>query len=375
MSDKEKKQLEEELKLVVEQIIKETFDNHKMALLKEDDGGDGGDYSGAGGYDWSGYGGGGDAMGGSRTGPGSLYHIFIDPLVDIGKTTAYGVESLTAKTWYMFRTLVRGVAAVLNPFQEAEFNDIEDDEKRTLEAVNAHYKQVLDANMAVLQDNDFWGVFCMLYPEMFMAEKFVQKAPWWTADILRVIGLRGASQKIRNTLFGMRRFMKQTEYKYEKYGEMSDTTGDIARPGSAETKYAAAKGTTDEMADYLNSALKDPGLRQEIRNSEYVQKTKRSGTEMTLARVRDFMAIKSFADLSKYLSKAEGFQDLKNKVSGLEKQGVPGPELEKIKKNLLVAAKKEYKGFYTRKLQGLLQQNPDPLVAKVLQDIRQLPVI
>lgn len=340
-------------KLLMEEFIEETV----KAALSEQDGGDYGDLGVYGG-DYGGYGGGGDT-----SSSGQLYKTFIQPFVDVGKTLAYGIERLSAQTQTVVKGILAGLPTLFIPGLEYDYKQFRAEEAEKVNKIKERYKEVLGRNWEALQSNDAFGFAFLLEPSVVLGANLALKAPEIALSILDI--LSGGYDRVREIA---RQFHVPVGFRGP-----GETGTNPSGEGGGKHHFSEQAINKKQLGQAIQNLLKDKNLAQRIDNNPVVKQGRQDAINLSVDRVKQFMAAKTYDELMKLAPNAVG--KVTAAVAQNEKQGKMAPQEDANAKAVLVPQlKQQFKDFYIKKLNDEAKGDPTlkPFVQNAVKQIQAL---
>ncbi len=326
----------------------------KKAFLSEDyDGGYGdyGDYGGGGG----GYGGGHDA--GNIRGLGGIAGMFLNPLLDVGRTAMKTVKGTAIKLKNFGAGVVSSIiAGALPSFMTAdknnkggktvsgEFNKFRTKDQRELAALEGQYKDVIERTRSALANDDVWGITFLLDPVSVIAASLVSKAPGVAFGVLDAASAGMAT----NILNRIRRPTSVNPYNYYDHDDHGGWKKHVGYLG--EETEEQIKADPKEVAKVAN----DPRIIHALEGSKMIQDMKAAGARILADRANSILNAKTVEEMSRALGKNIQ-QDIE---TAIKKDNIKQSDHNKFIQDFLLSLKQEFKTKYIQQLNAMAASNP-----------------
>lgn len=320
-----------EIKKIINEAVKE-------AIL-EYDGGDDGGYGDLGLY---GDGGGGYGAVAGASGKNSPAGIFLDPLLDIGRTALWGAKTLSSKLKYSIKALGKGLFAGLTPNLTSNaknasdvFDKIKGEETKVLSDIDKEFAEVLKRNWDALNGNDVWGIAFLLNPGALIGAKLLQKAPGASIELLDSLTAGSASAAFR----GISNTLQEELNNHQE-----------ATPQEATVKFNAAKN--------------------KLKDSPVVKNLAKAAQKILLQRAQKVLLSKTKDELSKVLNK--NIDQVINQLAIQNK--IPNDKILQFETTAIKQIKEEFRNEYILGLEKLLKTNSESasFIQQTINTIKQI---
>ena len=332
-----------------DKLLKIISEGAREAIFEYDGGDDGigpdqsNGYAGLGLQDAEGYGGAG-GYNNNSSGKNSLAGIFLDPLLDIGKTAMWGAKTLSSKLKYSIKSIAKGLFQGLSPNLSGDsknsvgnvFDKIKQEELKDLGNIDKEFADVLKRNIEVLQGNDVWGISFLLNPGALIAAKLLQKAPGASIELLDSLTGGSATQAIQG---------------------ISNTLREDLNNGKP-TEQDAKKAWASKV------------VQDKLKSSESVKKLGQLATKILIDRAKGILLSKTKEELSTFLKK-----DINKLIIQFATQNKINQEnIPKFENEIIRNIKEEFKENYISGLNQMLSQNPQGqlYINQAINAIKQL---
>lgn len=306
-------------------------------------------------------------------GDNALYNTFIQPFVDVGTTTAYGIEKLSSQVQTVFQGFLYGLPTLIMPFLEFDYEKFREEEKETIEAIKKKYEKTLQTNFEAITSNDAFGVAFLLSPYNVLAAQLAVKAPERALQVLDI--LTGGS----DILAGLRKSLAGVasigfhDPGHHPAGAWSGGGGGYG--GDFDGGMYEAAGAPREASRQMQQALKDKKLYQAVQKSPIATQMRRDGVKVVVDHIKKFMSITDYDQLRKMAQGDVGFNQIGQKLGQLNQSGqIPAKDNAVVTAALVPQVKKAYKDFWISHLQKLSDQYPEAR-AELAAGIREVQTL
>jgi hypothetical protein len=299
-------------------------------------------------------------------GENPLYNTFIQPFVDVGTTTAYGIEKMSAELQTVLMGFLFGLPTLFVPFLEYDYESFREEERERLEKIKKKYEKVFQANIDALRSNDAFGVAFLLAPQRVLAFQLAMKAPHYAIKAIDV--LTGAiSPPLARLTQALAEpasigFHDPGGHSQGAWGGGGGGGGDF--DGMYEAKNA---NISHQLITWLKSKEADKAFQQ----SKIATQMKKDGVDLIVQHVARFMQQNTYDGMRKFAKTDAGFSQIGQKLRQLNQSNQLPAENNHIVANAMIPKlKEEYKKFWIKQLQQLIRQYPEAneqLVAGIKQ--------
>lgn len=221
--------------------------------------------------------GGGDEFGGMDFTGGDqrkLYSIFVEPFVDVVKTTAGETKQLSTRVQTLVKVVFQALVSTFIPTFGSEFDKIFDEEEERLESIKREYSDVYERTWKAVKDNDILSAAFMYDPAGLITTAVIRKSPVQVMNLLNVLSgglLDSTVKKIKKIKPPENdvRSMLVTMLKSNMSGAAGAAAGLAGLKG--ESRLVEAKGT-----DLFDAVRSNPRVQQMM---NHARKIVRSGLE------------------------------------------------------------------------------------------------
>lgn len=310
----------------------------------------------------------------NEQGENPLYNTFIQPFVDVGTTTAYGIERLSAQVQTVVMGFILGLPTLFVPFLEYDYETFREEEWERVEEIKKKYEKVFKANLDALQSNDAFGVAFLLAPTKVLAAQLAVKAPYTAIKALDVLTGAIAPPLARlGQALGEPASIGFHDPGGHSLGGWSAGAGggDYGGDGMYEDK----KPNPKEMTSKLQALLKDKKIQGQIQNSPVAKQMRQDGVNLIVNHVKRFMAAKDYNQMRQMAKGDVGFSQIGQQLSQLNQSGqVPAQDNPTVTAAMIPKLKKTYKEFWVKQLQTLVRHFPEAN-EELLQGIKQVQAL
>jgi plasmid maintenance system killer protein len=294
----------------------------------------------------------------AEEGENPLYNTFIQPFVDVGTTTAYGIEKLSAQVQTVVMGFLLGLPTLFRPFLEYDYESFREEERERVEEIKKKYEKVFKANLDAISSNDAFGVAFLLAPTKVLAAQLAVKAPYAAIKALDV--LTGAAAP---PLARLGRSLSEPasigfhDPGGHSLGSWSSGGGGGDYDGGG--IYEASQNASN-LSSKVQNLLKDKKIRDLIQKSPVAKQMQKDGVALLVNHIKRFMAAKDYNQMRQMAKGDVGFSQIGQKLADLNKTGqIPVQNNSTITAAMVPALKKVYKEFWIKQLQTLVRQYPE----------------
>lgn len=298
---------------------------------------------------------------------GSLKNIFVDPFLDVIKTTKGVATELTARAKSAAQVAIEVVLSSFIPLYQTNYSNIFSQMNKNLDEIKKKYEKVYQANDEAFQDKDARFLAFLYDPSAWVSAKTVESAPAVVADVLQVFtdSSSGAGSQLMEAirylrelqmeLQGTSRYNRSVPHRLRRQASSHkdmlpwESKERVSKP-ILEAEQAAEMTT----AQKIEKILSNPQLKKEIDSSKLAQEMKADGKKVLHG---------LFANLSKDISDVGRINSLEDveKMSGGRVKVPDSKEMTPEETQQANAAavgniKKSLSEFYKRSLQGAIKQ-------------------
>lgn len=303
-------------------------------VLKEDEGGGGGDYGGLG----------LDSMAGMPYGmhyasKDQMYQIFVKPFADVVGVAAGKTKELSQKGQTLLKVAFESLATTLIPILKDSYGEIFEHEKQQIDKIRSEYADVYKATWDAFNEADVLVAAFMYRPDLFLTAQLAKQAPKAAAKLLSVLS-GGALDKVLGGILK---------------GGGGGSKGGHAAKGEGSFPWSEGlvreAGEQPEGESKLEKLVNHKKVKQLLANSQKVQQMTQVGQGL----VQD--TLKQVYEQASGVLQAKSLQDLQaklgKKLPGLDKLAqVPQQERQGAEQELMKGIKQSMKEFYTKQLEG-----------------------
>lgn len=293
-----------------------------------------------------------------EAGENPLYNTFIQPFVDVGTTTAYGIEKLSAQVQTVVMGFLLGLPTLFVPFLEYDYETFREEERERVEEIKKKYEKVFKANLDAVSSNDAFGVAFLLAPTKVLAAQLAVKAPYAAIKALDVLTGAAAPPLAR---LGQSLSEPASIGFHDPGGHSLGSWsaggggGDYDGGGIYE-----ATQNTKELSSRVQSLLKNKKFRDRAQNSPVAKQMRRDGVALLVNHIKRFMSAKDYNQMRQMAKGDVGFSQIGQKLAELNQTGqVPSQNNPTVTAAMVPALKKAYKEFWIKQLQTLVRQYPE----------------
>lgn len=120
------------------------------------------------------YSGGGGGGGG---GDGSMFKLFVEPFLDVGKTVMGQSKELIVKLKSSALVAFEAIVSSFIPFLSADYKKIFEKEKSQLQSIRSQYQSVYDRTNKAFKNSDIGIAAVLSFPDVFLTSKFLKEMP------------------------------------------------------------------------------------------------------------------------------------------------------------------------------------------------------
>lgn len=291
----------------------------------------------------------GDGYGmGMFSGGPSLYKIFVEPFVDVFKTTQAAAEDVSTRARAAGKVAFEAIATSLIPGLSSDYQKIFDKEHQQLLKIKEKYRDVFERTDKALSNEggDFKLLAFLLDPARYISFKIARSAPEVALSAYET--LAGESEHLRN-FFNKLKIVSRTNGGKQKVTDAGvwSTNG----PGYFE---GLVREASEEQSP-LSARLSDPKLLKAISDSPKVQAMQRDAKAVVNQAVSELLskvkALKSARTLDDLARQVPNFD--RSKLAALQK--LPPNERKSIEDTVLQQTKKAATEFYAKTLEKQMQ--------------------
>jgi hypothetical protein len=293
------------------------------------------------------YSGGGGGGGG---GDGSMFKLFVEPFLDVGKTVMGQSKELMVKFKSFAHVAFEAVVSSMIPFLSADYKKIFEKEKSDIQSIRSQYQSVYDRTNKAFKDSDLGITAALAFPEALFTAKFLKGAPSVVGEISSsLLGGRVNKGTLENLFFTPVKGINLSQLKSHSLRE--------GRKGNDKKKNQEKMQKVIELRErVLRQALEQPEA-QEMKSIclEALMGVPKASLEIT----KKYASINSIDDIYKILDETESGDGgkkteikkaLDNLESHLKKNKVPQ---DKVNSNIQVTIKGAKKALISKALEGL----------------------
>lgn len=309
-------------------------------------------------------------------GENQLYKAFIQPFVDVGKTAAYGLETLSAQVQTVVKGFFLGLFPLFVPFIEYDFKTFQQQEKEKLGAVRKKYEKVLESNLEAIQSNDAFGLAFLLAPGVTLAGQLATKTPAAALRILELLvggsPLLAGVRNSLNTVSGMG--FHDPGGGNTNYGPGG---GDYDFHGGGDDMgyggiYEEAEPTNPDATREIQKLLKNKEFIKQVEESDIAKQMHRDAVKILLDHIKKFTSLNDYNKMRRLAKGDVGFAAIGQKLKELNQTGqVPPENNPTITAALIPELKKNYKAFWIKQFQQLINHYPEARV-ELVDGIKQI---
>jgi hypothetical protein len=276
----------------------------------------------------------------------SLFKIFVEPFVDVFKTTKAAAEDISARTRAAAKVAFEAIATSLIPGLSSDYKAIFEKEHAELEKIKGKYRDVFERTDKALfnEGNDFVLLAFLLDPARFITAVALNKAPSTVLSIFEIFA--GESPKLKS-FFDKLKILKHVP------GQSKEPSGwHMGGHGYLEGRiYEENEPAQDPNAE-LKSKLGNPKVLAAIQNSSKAKAMKQDAMTLVNQTVNDLLskvkAVQSARTLEDLAKEAPGFD--RSKLAPLQK--LPANERQTAEQAIVAQVKKAANAFYVKTLQA-----------------------
>jgi hypothetical protein len=245
------------------------------------------DYYGSMGYGYGHYGGGGKAS-------GILNILPIGIVPRVGKTLLWGVANMSARVLRLLKTLFTFVAKAFVPQLKIlnDYEEIRNDEIKTLEKIDKKYAKVLSENMQVLKNLDAWGIVFLLDPSLGLGWKLAETAPSLAINLLDALTAGKAQVLLKSYL---------EKNKYKTKGNYKNIFNLFSQAGfyssSSDFDLYEQVQNQEQEKELIKNFFSSKEVNQAINSSGVAPKIRAFARNAILSRINKVLAAKTIEEL------------------------------------------------------------------------------
>jgi len=274
-----------------------------------------------------------------------LYNTFVKPFTDVVGVAAGKTKALSQKGQTLVRVAFEAVATTLVPILRDSYGEIFEKEKEELDKIRRDYHDVFQATWDAFEDHDALLAAFLHAPASFITSRLAKQSPKVVIKMISV--LTGGTldtwlDKVKNA-FGVE-------------GGPSGANKPVhgGDSGPMESTLHEDGGNHPPIEQVLTSDK----VRARVADAPVTKKLQQRGTEITRG------TLEKVYKQAKGVLGAKSLEQLQQLVhrplKGLDKmKGVPQQERQAAEQQILAAAKKSMREFYTKNLEGQVKQALD----------------
>lgn len=276
----------------------------------------------------------------------SLFKIFVEPFVDVFKTTKAAAEDISARTRAAAKVAFEAIATSLIPGLSSDYKAIFEKEHAELEKIKGKYRDVFERTDKALfnEGNDFVLLAFLLDPARFITAVALNKAPSAVLSVFEIFA--GESPKLKS-FFDKLKILKHAP------GQSKEPSGGyMGGHGYVEGRIYEENEQAQDPNAQLKAKLGNPKVLAAIQNSSKAKAMKQDAMTLVnqtvgdlLSKVKAVQAARTLEDLAKA---APGFD--RSKLAPLQK--LPANERQAAEQAIVAQVKKAANAFYAKTLQS-----------------------
>lgn len=283
----------------------------------------------------------------------SLYKIFVEPFVDVFKTTKGAVEDISARTRAAAKVAFEAIATSLIPIFSSDYKKIFDKEHEQLLKIKEKYRDVFERTDKALynEGNDFVLLAFLLDPARYITMTALRNAPQAVLSVFETLAgesehLTSFFNKLKIITHGPGGRSRETNA-----GVWSSKGGHMDGAGYLESKIYEDEQKQDPNA-LLIKKLSDPKVISALQKTTKAQSMKKDAQALVNATVNELMekvkAVNAARTLDDLARAAPGFD--RSKMAALQK--LPANEKQAAEQAIVNQVKRAAQQFYIKTLQS-----------------------